>query len=148
MLLQQLQYLHILNSSKLVKLIASIVTYARFMSYSKCSNKEYWNCLQTDVYLLFAIWMGPIQSNLIYVFVTYGLYCLKVFDKFVPADMQKVNKHPISKFDYNQSTLNMTWAAHWKWAQRGLQYRRFEFLQFQIQTIHSISYWPCFFLFS
>ena len=34
----------------------------------------YRNCRQTlDVYLLFAIWMGPIQSKLIYIFVTYGL---------------------------------------------------------------------------
>ena len=35
---------------------------------------EYRNCRRTlDVYLLFAIWMGPIQSKLIYIFVTYGL---------------------------------------------------------------------------
>ena len=32
---------------------------------------EYQNCCQTlDVYLLFAIWMGQIQSQLIYIFVT------------------------------------------------------------------------------
>ena len=35
---------------------------------------EYRNCCQTlDVYLRFAIWMGPMQSKLIYKFVTYGL---------------------------------------------------------------------------
>ena len=35
---------------------------------------EYRNCCRTlDVYLLFAIWMGKIQSKLIYIFVTYGL---------------------------------------------------------------------------
>ena len=38
---------------------------------------EYQNCRQTlDVYLLFAIWMGQIQSKLIYIFVTYGLASL------------------------------------------------------------------------
>ena len=38
---------------------------------------EYRNCRPTlDVYLLFAIWMGQIQSKLIYVFVTYGLVIL------------------------------------------------------------------------
>jgi len=26
-----------------------------------------------DAYLLFAIWMGQIQSKLLYIFVTYGL---------------------------------------------------------------------------
>ena len=35
---------------------------------------KYRNCRPTlDVYLLFAIWMGQIQSKLIYIFVTYGL---------------------------------------------------------------------------
>ena len=35
---------------------------------------EYQNCRRyLDVYLLFAIWMGQIQSKLIYIFVTYGL---------------------------------------------------------------------------
>ena len=29
-----------------------------------------------DVYLLFAIWSGQIQSKLIYIFVTYGLASL------------------------------------------------------------------------
>jgi hypothetical protein len=29
-----------------------------------------------DVYLLFAIWMGQIQSKLIYIFVTYRLASL------------------------------------------------------------------------
>ena len=29
-----------------------------------------------DVYLLFAIWIGQIQSKLIYIFVTYGLATL------------------------------------------------------------------------
>ena len=33
-------------------------------------------CRTLDVYLLFAIWMGQIQSKLIYIFVTYGLACL------------------------------------------------------------------------
>ena len=38
---------------------------------------EYQNCCQTlDVYLLFAICMGRIQSKLIYIFVTYGLASL------------------------------------------------------------------------
>ena len=38
---------------------------------------EYQNCLRTlDVYFLFAIWMGQIQSKLIYIFVTYGLASL------------------------------------------------------------------------
>ena len=38
---------------------------------------EYRNwCRTLDVYLLFAIWMGQIQSKLIYIFVTYGLACL------------------------------------------------------------------------
>jgi len=38
---------------------------------------EYQNCHQTlDVYLLFAIWMGQIQSKLIYIFVTYELASL------------------------------------------------------------------------
>ena len=33
---------------------------------------EYRNCRRTlDVYLLFATWMGQIQSKLIYIFVTY-----------------------------------------------------------------------------
>ena len=35
---------------------------------------EYQNCCQTlDVYLLFAIWMGQIQSKLVYIIVTYEL---------------------------------------------------------------------------
>ena len=34
---------------------------------------EYQNCCRTlDVYLHFTIWMGQIQSKLIYIFVTYG----------------------------------------------------------------------------
>ena len=38
---------------------------------------EYRNCRRTlDVYFLFAIWMGQIQSKLIYIFVTYGLASL------------------------------------------------------------------------
>ena len=38
---------------------------------------EYRNfCRTLDVYLHFAIWMGQIQSKLIYVFVTYGLASL------------------------------------------------------------------------
>jgi hypothetical protein len=38
---------------------------------------EYRNCHQTlDVYLLFAIWMGQIQSKLIYIFATYELASL------------------------------------------------------------------------
>ena len=38
---------------------------------------EYRNWRRTlDVYLLFAIWMEPIQSKLIYIFVTYGLASL------------------------------------------------------------------------
>ena len=38
---------------------------------------KYQNCHQNlDVYLLFAIWMGQIQSKLIYMFVTYGLASL------------------------------------------------------------------------
>ena len=38
---------------------------------------EYRNCLQTlDIYLLFAIWMGQMQSKLICIFVTYGLTSL------------------------------------------------------------------------
>ena len=38
---------------------------------------EYRNCCPTlDVYLLFAISMGQIQSKLIYKFVTYGLASL------------------------------------------------------------------------
>ena len=38
---------------------------------------EYRNCHETfDVYLLFAIWMGPIQSKLIHIFITYGLASL------------------------------------------------------------------------
>ena len=33
---------------------------------------KYSNCSQTlDVYLLFAIWIGQIQSKLIYIFLTY-----------------------------------------------------------------------------
>ena len=43
------------------------------LMYSKCSN---WRCQTLDVYLLFAIWMGQIQSKLIYMFVTYGLASL------------------------------------------------------------------------
>jgi hypothetical protein len=40
---------------------------------------EYQNCHRTlDVHLLFAIWMGQIQSKLIYIFVTYGLVSLLV----------------------------------------------------------------------
>ena len=36
------------------------------------TGAKYWNCCQTlDVYWLFAIWMGQIQSKLIYIFVTY-----------------------------------------------------------------------------
>ena len=39
----------------------------------------YQNCRQTsDVYLLFAICMGQIQSKLIYIFVTYGLASYKL----------------------------------------------------------------------
>ena len=38
---------------------------------------KYRNWRQTlDVYLLFASWMGQIQSKLIYIFVTYGLASL------------------------------------------------------------------------
>ena len=38
---------------------------------------EYRNCRRTlDVYLLFAIWTGQIQSKLIYIFLTYGLASL------------------------------------------------------------------------
>ena len=38
---------------------------------------EYQNyCRTLDVYLLFAIWMGRIQSKLIDIFVTYGLASL------------------------------------------------------------------------
>ena len=38
---------------------------------------KYWNCCWTlDVYLLIAIWMGQIQSKLIYIFVTYELASL------------------------------------------------------------------------
>ena len=40
---------------------------------------KYQNCGETlDVYLLFAIWMGPgqIQSKLTYIFVTYGMASL------------------------------------------------------------------------
>ena len=38
---------------------------------------EYINCRRIlDVYLLFVIWMGQIQSKLIYIFVTYGLASL------------------------------------------------------------------------
>ena len=38
---------------------------------------EYRNCRRTlDIYLPFAIWMGQIQSKLIYIFVTYGLASL------------------------------------------------------------------------
>ena len=46
-----------------------------FMSYSKCAIwHQYRNCHRTlDVYLLFAIWMGQIQSKLIYIFVTFKL---------------------------------------------------------------------------
>ena len=40
---------------------------------------EYRNCRQTlDIHLLFAIWMGQIQSKLKYIFVTYGLATLQV----------------------------------------------------------------------
>ena len=40
---------------------------------------EYRNCPRTlDVYLPFAIWMGEIQSKLIYISVTYGLAILEV----------------------------------------------------------------------
>ena len=38
---------------------------------------KYRNCHQTlDVYLLYAIWIGQIQSKLIYMFVTYIPYGL------------------------------------------------------------------------
>ena len=38
---------------------------------------EYWNCRQPlDVYLLFAIWIGQIQSKLIYICVSYELASL------------------------------------------------------------------------
>jgi hypothetical protein len=38
---------------------------------------KYQNCCRTlDVYLLFAIWMGQIQSKMIYIFVTYELSSL------------------------------------------------------------------------
>ena len=38
---------------------------------------EYRNCRQTlDVYLHFSIWMGQIQSKIIYMFVTYGMASL------------------------------------------------------------------------
>ena len=52
---------------------------------------EYPNCRRTlDVCLLFDIWMGPIQSKLFYIFVTYRLASLYVtslvFDKFAPAE--------------------------------------------------------------
>ena len=40
---------------------------------------EYRNCRRTlDIYLPFAIWMGQIQSKLIYIFVTYALASLLV----------------------------------------------------------------------
>ena len=48
-----------------------------FHNQSFLIGVEYRNCRQTlDVYLLFAIWMGLIQSKLIHVFVTYGLASL------------------------------------------------------------------------
>ena len=38
---------------------------------------EYPNCHRTlDVYLFFAVWMGQIQSKLIYTYVAYGLASL------------------------------------------------------------------------
>ena len=50
----------------------------RFMSYLKCSNWRRISRLASnlDVYLLFAVWMGPIQAKLIFIFVTYGLASL------------------------------------------------------------------------
>ena len=50
----------------------------RFMSYLKCSNWRRISRLASnlDVYLLFAVWMGQIQSKQIYMFVPYRLASL------------------------------------------------------------------------
>ena len=61
---------------KFVCEISGVDSYVRFISYSKCSNRNF--CRILDVYSLFAIWMGQIQSKLIYIFVTYGLASLYV----------------------------------------------------------------------
>ena len=57
---------------------------------------KYRNCRQTlDVYLIFAIWMGQIQSTLIYIFVTHGQASLQVtslkfsFDLICPSRIAK-----------------------------------------------------------
>jgi len=45
---------------------------------------EYWNyCESLVVYLLFAVWMGQIQSKLIYIIVTFGQGSLYISYKSV-----------------------------------------------------------------
>ena len=56
---------------RVAEFIRCFITDVRFISYSKCSNC----CRTLDVYLL-AIWMGQIQSKLVYIFVTYELTSL------------------------------------------------------------------------
>ena len=54
----------------------------QFSAYKDCGIK-YQNCQWTlDIYLPFAIWMKLIQSEfkLIYIFVTYGLMTILIFD--------------------------------------------------------------------
>ena len=61
------------NSAAPLTILMSGSSHIRFVLI----GVEYRNCCRTlDVYLLFAIWMGQIQSKLIYIFVTYGLASL------------------------------------------------------------------------
>ena len=52
------------------------------LKIGKCLIFSYWRrisklCQSLDVYLLFAIWMGQIQSKLIYIFLSYELASLR-----------------------------------------------------------------------
>ena len=54
----------------------SCVVHVIFQMFQLASDIEIRCCPTLDVYLLFAIWMGPMQSKIIYKFVTYGLNSL------------------------------------------------------------------------
>ena len=70
------------RKSSWLRLLLTKIDKKKFMSGSSHIQSvligvKYRNCCRTlDVYLLLAIWMGQIQSNLIYIFVTYGLASL------------------------------------------------------------------------
>ena len=64
------------NFTKITGKLLSILSPMSGSSHIRCVliGVEYRNCRRTlDVYLLFAFWVGQIQSKLIYMFLTYRL---------------------------------------------------------------------------